>query len=84
MSTVADLKKGPPCFGLKKIKRIRKAGRQSNPPPRSTTGMYVLYLYCIVFVFCAQGGNEKKKNVFIFFFLELFHGVLLNNCFLKT
>ena len=49
---------GPPLFWVKKkIAEVRKAGRASPSPSLALpVGMYVLYLYCIVFVFHASGG----------------------------
>ena len=50
-------KEAPTYFGQKKNAEGRKAGRAGNPPPSKSLapplGMCVLYLYCIVFVFCA-------------------------------
>ena len=59
MYPVVDLGKGPPPFilGKKKDAEGRKAGRASPSPSLAPpVGMYVLYLYCIVFVFHASGG----------------------------
>ena len=53
-------KEAPLILHKKKLQKEEKLAGQPTPPTSPSLapplGMYVLYLYCIVFVFCASGG----------------------------